>query len=162
MPNIQQKCMNKAIITCGAPASGKSSWVKNVVSTNKDIVLICPDTIRGELSGDESNQAVSGRAFQLAKERMDDALKNGHSVIIDATNMYKKTRKDFLDIAKKYNAKTIAVVFEVTRETAIERNSKRAAEGGRNVPTHVIDSMISKYQVPDASEFDEVKFITKV
>ena len=157
--------MNNLIVylTVGVPGSGKSSWVKNVASTNKDIVLICPDNIRGELSGNEADQSVSNKAFQLARDRMEEALKNGKSVIIDATSVYKRARQQWLDIAKKYNAKTIAVVFEVTEQTAVERNAKRAAEGGRNVPTHIIQSMISKYQVPQKSEgFDEIKFISKL
>lgn len=152
-----------AYILCGTPASGKSTWTKNVIAGNKDVVVICPDTIRGELSGNEADQSVSGRAFQLARERMEEALKNGKSVIIDATNMYRKTRKDWIDIAKKYSAKAIAVVFEVTEQTAIERNAKRASEGGRNVPTHVIQAMLAKYQTPSQGEgFDEVKFISKL
>jgi len=157
--------MNELIVwvTVSPPGGGKSTWAKNVIAGNKDIVLICPDTIRGELSGDESNQAVSGRAFSLARERMEDALKNGKSVIIDATNMYKKSRKDWINIAKKYSAKAIAVVFEVSEATAIERNAKRASGGGRNVPTHVIQSFISRYERPSQSEgFDEVKFISKL
>jgi len=155
--------MLTAYITVSCPGGGKSTWAKNVIAGNKDIVLICPDSIRGELSGNEADQSVSGRAFALARERMEEALKNGKSVIIDSTAMYRKSRKDWIDIAKKYNAKIIAVVFEVTEQTAIERNAKRASEGGRNVPTSVIRNMLAKYQVPSHSEgFDEIKWISKL
>ena len=83
----------------------------------------------------------------------------GKSVIFDATNMYRGTRRDFLDIAKQYKAKTIAAVFEVSRETAIERNTKRGEQGGRRVPDKIIDKMLAKYQKPSKEEgFDEVKF----
>ena len=152
----------KAYLLVGIPGSGKSTWGQNAAQANPDFVRLCPDEFRAKFGTGEADQSVSGRAFAATKHGMDVALRDGHSVIIDATNMYRKTRKDFLDIAKKYNAETIAVVFEVSRETAIERNKNRGAAGGRNVPEHVIDSMLSKYQVPDNTEFDEVKFITKL
>lgn len=147
----------KAFITIGSPGSGKGTWASGFLSINKNLIYISTDSIRKELSGDEANQSVSGQAFKIAKNRMEEALKNNKSVIIDATNMYRKTRKDFLDIAKKYNAETIAIVFEVDKNTLLDRNKKRGEQGGRNVPEWVIDSMISKYQRPDTTEFDIVR-----
>lgn len=156
---ISDKIKLMCYMCVGAPGAGKGTWASGFLSINKNILYISTDSIRKELSGDESNQSVSAQAFKLAKQRLEDALKNNKSVIIDAANMYRKTRKDFLDIAKKYNAETIAIVFEVDKNTLLDRNKKRGEQGGRNVPEWVIDSMISKYQRPDTTEFDIVKFI---
>ena len=156
--------MNKELtvfMLIGTPGSGKSTWASK--RENHDAQrIISTDDIREELSGDPSNQSVSAQSFAIARKRLQEYLSEGHSVVIDATNMYRKTRKDFLDIAKANDAKTVAVVFEVTKETAIERNAKRAAAGGRNVPTHVIENMLGKYQRPDEIEFNEVVFISKL
>lgn len=107
----------------------------------------------------EGDQSVSGKAFAATREGMEEALKNNKDVLIDATSMYRKSRKDFIDIAKKYNAQTIAVVFEVNRETLIERNKKRGENGGRVVPTEIIDNMLGKYQRPDNTEFDTIVYV---
>lgn len=151
-----------AYILIGCPGSGKSTWGKNVVEVNPSIIRLCPDDFRARFGTGEADQSVSHMAFGATKRGMDEALKAGKSVLIDATNMYRKTRKDFIDIAKKYNAKTIAVVFEVSKQTAIERNQKRGMEGGRNVPENIIDNMLAKYQRPTTGEFDEIKFISKL
>ena len=148
-----------AYLLIGAPGSGKSTWGKNMSQVNPDVVRLCPDEFRAKFGTGEVDQSVSARAFGATRHGMEQALKDGKSVLIDATNMYRKTRKDFLNIAKQYNAQTIAVVFECDRETLIKRNQKRGEEGGRRVPNDVIDNMLGRYQRPDTTEFDKVMFV---
>jgi predicted kinase len=149
-------------IAIGAPGSGKSTWSKVVVEGDPRIVRVCPDDNRRAISGDSNNQAVSYPAFCMAKDQMRNALALGKCVIFDATNMYRKARKDFINIARGKGAKVIAVVFECTKETLMARNAKRAAEGGRNVGEKVIDDMLARYQRPEVPEFDELMFVSKV
>jgi len=151
-----------AWILIGAPGSGKSTWGKNMVQVNPDVVRLCPDEFRAKFGWGEDDQSVSAQAFAATRQGMQAALKDGKSVLIDATNMYRGRRKQFLDIAKEYGAKTIAVVFEVDKDTLIDRNQKRGENGGRNVPEHVIDMMLAKYERPNELEFDKVEFITKI
>ena len=151
-----------AYILIGAPGSGKSTWGKQFVADNPDVVRLCPDEFRAKFGTGESDQTVSAKAFAATREGMDTALVAGKDVLIDATNMHHKGRKDFLAIAKSHNANKIAVVFEATRETLIERNKKRGLEGGRVVPTDVIVSFLNRYQPPTLEEFDEIKFISKL
>lgn len=158
-----EKFMNlDAYILIGAPGSGKSTHGKNMVAANPAIVRLCPDEFRAKFGTGENDQSVSNQAFGATRQGMRDALTEGKSVLIDATNMYRKTRKDFLDIAKDFNAKTIAIVFEATKETLLERNIQRGLAGGRNVPEDVIDKMLGRYERPNELEFNEVIFITKL
>lgn len=152
----------KAYILVGAPGSGKSTWGKNFVTNNPGVVRLCPDEFRAKFGTGEGDQTVSAKAFAATREGMENALASGKDVLIDATSMHHKSRKDFLTISKKYNATKIAVVFEATRETLIERNRKRGEEGGRVVPDDVIDRMLGNYQVPTHADFDEVVFISKL
>lgn len=150
-----------AILLIGAPGSGKSTWGKHYAET-RGFVRLCPDEFRAKLGWGEDDQSVSHLAFAATKAAMTNALLTNKSVIIDATNMYKKTRKDFLKIAKEQGASTMAVVFEAIKPTLLERNNTRGKLGGRNVPEHVIDSMLAKYQRPDKDEFDIIQYITKL
>jgi predicted kinase len=151
-----------AYILIGAPGSGKSTWGKKFVTDNPGVVRLCPDEFRAKFGTGESDQSVSAQAFSATRVGMEHALNSGKDVLIDATNMHHKGRKDFLVIAKKYNATKIAIVFEAAREILIERNQKRGAEGGRVVPDNVIDRMLSNYQVPTHADFDEIKFISRI
>ena len=90
---------------------------------------------------------------------MESRLNNGENVVVDACFCSKKARKDFVNIAKKKLAHLRAITFELPREILLERNSKRADEGGRNVPVDVIDRMIGNYEKPQSPEFDEITTI---
>lgn len=136
------------IVLVGAPGSGKTTYRKSCLG----FVTICPDEIRGEIGGSEDNQSVSSQAFTIARERCEAALVKKQSVIIDATNMYRQARKQWLKLAEDYGVQAEAVVFLANKQTLLDRNLKRGSDGGRNVPEFVIDSMLSKYQVPTLSE----------
>lgn len=126
------------------------------------MVRLCPDDFRAKFGTGEDDQSVSAQAFGATRYGMEDALRNGKSVIIDATNMYRKTRKDFIKIAERFGATTIAVVFEAAKDTLLERNAKRGREGGRNVPEDIIDRMLGRYERPTELEFNQVNFVTKL
>ena len=152
----------KVWITVGASGSGKTTFVKTLAEMNSQAVRLCPDEFRAKFGWGEGDQSVSHIAFKATYEEMEKALSNGKDVIIDATNMYRKTRKKFLEIAKLHNAQTIALVFEVKKETLLERNKKRGEAGGRNVPEDVIDRMLERYQCPGTDEVDKVTKVCNV
>lgn len=149
-------------ICCGAPGSGKSTWAKNMTEKDPLIVRVCPDDNRRNIGGDSSNQSVSPQAFAMAKDQVRNALCAGKNVVFDATNMYRKARRDFINIGRFHGAKIVAVVFECTKDTLLTRNQKRGSVGGRVVPEDIIDKMLSRYQRPDTTEFDEVMFVSKL
>lgn len=146
------------VILIGAPGSGKSTWGQHFAKT-RGYVRVCPDEYRAKLGWGEGDQSVSAAAFGMARSAIENALDAGKNVVFDATNMYKKTRKDFINIARRHGAKTMAVVFEVDKQTLLDRNKKRGIMGGRDVPEDVIDKMLSKYERPTNDEFDAIHYI---
>jgi len=150
--------MLEVILLVGAPGSGKSTWGEKYAADN-GMTYLSSDKNRARLGTGEEDQSVSARAFALLKTEMNHALQNEKNVVIDATFMSIKARKEFVAIARLHNAHLRAVVFELLRETILSRNKRRADAGGRNVPEDVIDKMLDKYQRPDKPEFDEVTFI---
>jgi len=158
MKNISKK--QHIIIVTGAPGSGKSTWAKNYESTHNDVIYLSSDEMRAKFGTGEEDQSVSAKAFAYLKDKTNTLLSSGCNVLIDATNMSRKARKDFIDIAKKYpNVERISVVFEVSKQELLKRNKERGMSGGRNVPEWVIDKMIKNYQRPDNSEFDKIIFL---
>ena len=73
----------------GLPASGKSTFS----ASRKDCVVVCPDTIRKTVLGNETDQKNGGLIFAIAWKQINKALLQGKDVIFDATNCQKKYRK---------------------------------------------------------------------
>lgn len=153
--------MNTVYLLVGAPGSGKTTYGKTLAE-KPNTVRLCPDEFRAKFGWGEGDQSVSAIAFEATKRAMGDALDAGKDVVIDATNMYKKSRKDFINIARGRGATITAVVFELSRETLIKRVAKRVDDGGRNVLNDVIDRMLGRYERPDELEVDKVEFVCKL
>jgi predicted kinase len=94
-------------ILVGAPGSGKTTFGQVLTEGDPRIVRVCPDDNRRAISGDSNNQAVSYPAFCMAKDQMRKALSENKCVVFDATNMYRKARKDFINLARGKGAKVI-------------------------------------------------------
>ena len=142
---------NTLYITVGLPGSGKSTYVKNFIK-DKDIEYLSSDSLRAVYGKSEEDQTVTPLVFGHIKRKVDEFLKDGKNVLVDATSVNRKERSDYIKTAKKYGAKVVAIVFKMDRQGLIERNEKRGEQGGRVVPTFVIDKMLNKFEEPSYSE----------
>ena len=142
---------NTLYITVGLPGSGKSTYVKNFIK-DKEIEYLSSDSLRVVYGKSEEDQSVTSIVFGHIKRKVDEFLKDGKNVLVDATSVNRKERSDYINTAKKYGAKVVAIVFKMDRLGLIERNKKRGEQGGREVPTFVIDKMLAKYEEPSYDE----------
>ena len=133
---------NTLYITVGLPGSGKSTYVKNFIK-DKDIEYLSSDSLRAVYGKDETDQSVTSIVFGHIKRKVDEFLKDGKNVLVDATSVNRKERSDYINTAKKYGAKVVAIVFKMDRQGLIDRNKKRGEQGGRVVPDFVIDKMLA-------------------
>lgn len=133
----------------GLPGAGKSTFAK----AHPECVVISTDAIRAEMFGSEDCQENGNDVFAEAHRRVTKALQDGHDVIIDATNVTRKARKQWL----KHTARHVAVYVA----TDVEECKRRNAQRDRHVPTEVIDGMAQRLTIPTAGEegFDEVIII---
>ena len=135
-------------VMIGAPASGKSTHAKSLHGR-----IISSDAIRVKLYGDESIQGNSADVFTVFYSMAKIELAKGNDIILDATNLTVKNRKNVFNNLKGYNCKYIAVVCFSPLETLLERNRNRS----RVVPEDVVTRMYKSFQEPSYEEgFDEI------
>ena len=135
----------------GLPGSGKSSLAMELVlNSERKTIIVCPDRIRGELWGDESDQRNPEMVFDIAHRLIRKYLEEGYDVIFDATNLSSKRRKGLLNLINTWHIKVerICIVVGARVETCIARQVLRT----RKVPTEVIWRMAKSFQVPIKSE----------
>lgn len=142
---------NTLYITVGLPGSGKSTYAKEFIK-GKEIEYLSSDSLRAVYGKSEEDQTVTPLVFGHIKRKVDEFLKDGKNVMVDATSVNRKERSDYISTAKKYGAKVVAIVFKMDRQGLIDRNKKRGEQGGRVVPDWVIDKMLNKFEEPSYSE----------
>ncbi len=150
--------MKKLYVLVGVPGSGKSTWIANqewakdcvVVSTDdfvEDYARECGSTY-SEVFDDYMPTAV-----KLMAEKVVRAREAGKDIIWDQTSTTVKSRKRKFNMLPDYYA--IAVVFK-TPESA-ELATRLASRPGKNIPNHVMRSMIDYFEMPTEEEgFKEI------
>lgn len=144
------------ILTVGPQGSGKTTWAKQFVSENPDVLYLSTDKLRAEMGAGEHDQSINGAIYARMKTKTESALRKGQSVLLDATFIRKAWRKDYVKLGRQLGAKLVAHVFKADRDTLVKRVQHRAANGGLNVPVDVIDKYIDQFEPPDRMEFDDI------
>ena len=148
------------IMLIGISGGGKSTYLKsgilkdipklsNILIPNiielKDII-VCPDNIREEVTGNINNMSKDRYVWDLTKNRLKHKLETYNYAILDATNVNGKYRRKFLKDFNHINK--IAIVFEADKELSkfrinedIKNNINRS-----NVPEFVIDKQYENYK----------------
>ena len=141
-----------AYVLVGCPACGKSTFAKNF---DNDTVVVSSDAIREELYGDEAIQGNGKEVFSLYYDRAIAAIEKGYNVILDATNVTRKARKNIFSTLGKSNVdcKFVAICFERELDVLLKQNAGRE----RKVPKEVIERMYHNYVRPAEQEgFDKI------
>ncbi len=129
-------------ILIGLPASGKSFWAKEYIKTSPSVNIkrVNKDLLREMFdisvwSGEKENFINS-----IQSEIVRKSLKKGYDVIVDNTNLNKRARKEFHDIARSIgNVAVIEKVFEVPLEECILRDKNRTNSVGESVIRGMFD-----------------------
>ena len=124
--------MAKLHIPVGISGSGKSTLWETL---DPPPLIICPDDIRLELTGDISNQSQNKRVFDLAFDRVFKAIGAGKDAFFDATNLQRKSIDTLLSIGKRFDAEIFVYLLEDSKNVELCR-----ARVGKDMKEGVIRS----------------------
>lgn len=129
------------IIMIGYIASGKST-IATILNKKYNYEIINQDKLK-----------TKSKCMKLASELM---AKN-KSIIIDATNINKSSRKEWIDRAKQYNYNTRAILMDTSFEISKHNCFYRSLELEIHIPMIALNVCKSKYEKPSLYEgFQEI------
>lgn len=149
------KCYQNVItVMIGLPRSGKST----IVSMLKDTVIVSRDELvlkhgigdnyseKWKSLTDEQQKEIDAELLKV----FNDTVKSEKDIVIDMTNMSKKSRRKWLS-NKLNNYLKRAVLVITSKQTCLSRNTEE-----KHIPAVVFDNMMKTFVYPDFEEFDEI------
>ncbi|MFG2465683.1 polynucleotide kinase-phosphatase [Streptomyces canus] len=121
------------VVLVGASGSGKSTFARRHF---KPTEVISSDFCRGLVSDDENDQGATKDAFDVLHYIAGKRLAAGRRTVVDATSVQEDSRRQLIDLAKKYDVLPIAIVLDVPEEVCAERNAARTDRA--DMPIRVI------------------------
>ena len=151
--------MNKIVLVCGLPGSGKSTWIKRHL--NDKSIHISRDEVRFSLlKNNDSYFAKEKETFKLFINKIQNAVDtmNLTTIYVDATHLNKKSRNKVLSNLKlKKNDIVEMIWFDVPVKTCLARNAQRT--GRALVPEEKIFEMYSHMEIPTEAECKNIKIV---
>lgn len=109
----------------GIPASGKSTYAKELVSVNHNWVRVNKDDLRAMMNGGVFSGKLEKHIVRTERELVENALKLGKNVIVDDTNFNPNHEIFFRALAYQYSAEVEVKFFDIPLEMCIDRDNKR-------------------------------------
>jgi predicted kinase len=144
----------------GVSASGKSTWLKNTITSPSGNDIISTDHYIDQYaeSVDRTYNDVFSEFISQATREMEKDLKiaidNDLDIYWDQTNLNRKTRANKLRKIPSYYKK-VAVVFPIPE--ANEWVRRLESRPGKNIPSNILVKMVNTFVEPTLDEgFDEI------
>ncbi|BCM70107.1 hypothetical protein EASAB2608_05441 [Streptomyces sp. EAS-AB2608] len=125
------------VVLVGASGSGKSTFARRHF---KPTEVISSDFCRGLVADDENDQSASRDAFDVLHYIAGKRLAAGRRTVVDATSVQQDSRRQLIELAKKYDVLPIAIVLDMPEEVCAERNAARTDRA--DMPRRVIQRHI--------------------
>jgi predicted kinase len=152
--------MPKCYQLIGVPGSGKSTWIKNQTWTlgmhiaSTDNFVEDYAKAQGKTYSEVFDEYMPTAVTMMA-EQVVFCRNNKLDVIWDQTSVSFKSRKRKFSMLPDYEH--IAIVFRTPEKEELDR--RLANRPGKNIPDHVMRSMIENFDMPTEAEgFKEIWF----
>jgi protein phosphatase len=120
------------VVLIGAAGAGKSTLAGRLFAADE---IVSSDALRALISGDETDQRVSGVAFRILHRTVGQRLARGQLTVVDATNTDAAVRRPLVARARAAGLPITAIVLDIERSTVARQNAGRS----RVVDDQVID-----------------------
>lgn len=150
-----RKEQNALVMLVGIPGSGKSTWISKTFENNWPVVssdnFIEQKAKENDASYDQMFQKHIKEAEAFVTAQVKAYTEKNLSFVWDQTNLTKKVRaRKLSQIPGDYFK--MAVFFDISKQTILERLVKRSAEQGKTIPTNIINSMFGNMCAPTLEE----------
>lgn len=147
------------VILIGNIGTGKSTVSKEYA--NNGYIIVCKDSMRTMLGAGSYvfDVKLEPLIHQATTDMITRLMKQQKNIVVDETNMDKKTRATYIDLAYRYNYKRVACVMPVlSKEDSIVNRMKDSLRG---TPIYIWEEVWEKfnkrYQEPTHGEgFTEI------
>ena len=132
--------MKEGIFMLGLPGSGKSSWVKEHLSLNKNLFLVSADEIRlAHPKYDPKNpELIHEECVGLAEMMVYDLICSCDSFIMDGGGINNSYTKRIIEKCKTEGYYIKIVFINTPLDVCIQRNKQRISNGERFVKSEFI------------------------
>lgn len=132
------------ILTRGLPASGKTTWTKDVAMRNPNSVRVSRDDIRSQLYPGADYQDIDEDLItEVETATARAALRNGKTVIVDAMHLQQR----YINRWQRLGYPVEIIEFHAPLEVLLNRNGDRE----KKVPASFIHSTYNKFTNKDGS-----------
>jgi len=148
--------MQKVILTIGLPASGKTTWAKKELEENPSkYKRINKDDLRAMLDG-KWTPASEKFILQSRDTLIEQALRDGFSVIVDDTNLNPSHLRNIILLVERFNLDTSKDVKVETRffNTSVSDCIVRDKQRPNGVGEKVIYNMYNQFS--NIHNFDDI------
>lgn len=153
--------MTKIILTKGLPASGKSTWAKELVKSDNSWQRVNRDDVRRMMNGYKFSKRNEAIVTDVCDAAIVSAIEFGCSVIVDETSLNPKVEKRMHDLIGRLERTYLAPIeFEVRSflDVPIKDCIYRDAIRWDRVGHEVILNMATKWlglSIEEANELTE-------
>lgn len=157
--------MRKLYLTIGAPACGKTYWIKKnhlePYTLSSDVMREIASNYASVITTDENGKerlkeyAIDYQSehetWNLLYEALENRMKHGQTVIVDATHLFKGAFKEYNKLRQKYHYDVVVIDF--MKEGLAEYSSgyinvlaQRDKQRDRHVGKAVIEKYVNRYR----------------
>ena len=138
------------VLMSGLPGAGKDHVARTRYGELPQVSL---DAWRAKLGIDarDNQKAV----VHAAQEEARSLLRTHARFVVNGTNLSRDLRRQWIDLADAYGARTKIVYVEAPRARLLAQNREREAV----VPAAAIERMLARWEVPDATEAHAIELV---